>query len=162
MIRLLVLVVLPLALATPPAGAVPATNGKRKLDAAKPPRTARARPRPPRSRCRRGDPFCLTQVVRMDGAETRGLSETQVAKTMDQQRKRMDGCLIEARRRDPRLAQVQVEFVVTGKGSVLASRVDGKRGTTLARCLHKEMRAIRFPRSTAPRSIASVTLSVPQ
>lgn len=142
----------------PTLEAAPATNGKR-VHGAKPPR-ARVVKRPPR--CRRGDPFCTTQVLKMDGADSRGLSDAQVASTMDRNRKRMEPCLVEARRRDPRLAQVQLEFVVTAKGSVLASRVDGKRASPLARCLHRQMRAVRFPATTAARSVASVTLSVPQ
>jgi len=123
--RPLLLTGLLLALLSPPAHAVPATNGKRKVHAAK---NVRPVPRrPPRVRCRRGDPFCTTQVVKMDGAESRGLNDAQVASTIDRHRKRMEGCLVEARRRDPHLTRVQLEFVVTGKGSVLASRVDGER-----------------------------------
>ncbi len=155
--RLPILGLLLVALACPDAGAVPATNGKRKASVARGPRAGKRVPR-----CRPSDPFCTTQVLKMDGAEAKGLSDGQIAATVDQHRKRMEGCLVEARRRDPRLAQVKLEFVVLAKGTVLASRVDGRRGTPLARCLHKQLRSVRFPRSTAARSVASVTLSVPQ
>jgi hypothetical protein len=133
---------------------------RRKARSARVKRTA-----PPRSaRCRRNDIFCTTQVVRLDGTggEQQGLSEEQVERVIISNRRRLEPCLVQARRRDPKLLRTRLEFVVTGQGQVLASRVDGKRGTPLARCLHKELRGVHFPRFALKRAVAAVTLAVPQ
>lgn len=99
----------------------------------------------------------------MDGSgEQRGLSEEQVERMMASSRQRLEPCLVQARRRDPRLLKARLEFVVTAQGQVLASRVDGKRSSPLARCIHKSLRTVRFPRTTMQRTVAAVTLAVPQ
>jgi hypothetical protein len=144
------------AQAGPPTGASTASSRRRATMARA---RAKAKPRP---RCRRGDLFCVTQVVSMEGADSQGLSEAQVESTMSAHRARAESCLIEARRRDPKLRAVRVELAVAGKGQVLATRVDGKRASPLARCLHRQLRGVRFPRFTAARTVAAVTLSVPQ
>jgi hypothetical protein len=118
----------------------------------------------PRPRCR--DIFCSSQsqVLKLDGstADVKGLTEEQVEETMQTKRQRLEPCLIEARRRDPDKHKARVEFVVSGSGRVLAVRVDGKRGSTLARCIGKQMTGIRFPTFTRPRMVAAVTLAVPE
>jgi hypothetical protein len=115
-----------------------------------------------RTRCR--DIFCSSQVLRLDGstAEVKGLTEEQVEEVMQTKRQRLEPCLIEARRRDPDKHKARVEFVVSGNGRVLAVRVDGKRGSTLARCIGKQMTGIRFPTFSRPRMVAAVTLAVPE
>ena len=113
------------------------------------------------ARCR--DIFCTAQVVRMDGSgEQKGLSEEEVEQLVAGNRELLEPCLVEARRRDPQMLKVRLEFVVTSQGQVLASRVDGKRYSPLARCIHKSLRSIRFPRTTMRRTVAAVTLAVPQ
>ena len=113
------------------------------------------------ARCR--DIFCTAQVVRMDGSgEQKGLSPEEVEQLMATNRELLEPCLVEARRRDPQMLKVRLEFVVTSQGQVLASRVDGKRYSPLARCIHKSLRSIRFPRTTMRRTVAAVTLAVPQ
>jgi hypothetical protein len=102
--------------------------------------------------------------MRLDGntAEVQGLSEDQIEETLTQHRQVLEPCLVEARRRDPRRMQARLEFVVNGKGQVLATRVDGSRSSSLARCVHKEMRTIRFPSFKMSRMVASMTLAMPQ
>jgi hypothetical protein len=114
------------------------------------------------ARCR--DVFCTTQVLRMDGdsGEVQGLTEEQVETTMQLQRKKLEPCLVEARRGNPRLSQAHVEFVVTGKGQVLATRVDGKQASPLARCVHQQLRSVRFPSFKLSRTIAAITMAAPQ
>jgi hypothetical protein len=114
-----------------------------------------------RARCK--DIFCTTQVVRMDGqGEQSGLSPEDIERTINEHRQRIDPCLIQIRRRDPTISKVRLEFVVTGKGAVLASRIDGKRGSPLARCVHKALRTVQFPRFSQKRTVAAMTLAVPQ
>jgi len=138
-----------------PAKARPAVkSGKRPV--------RRGRRRTPAARCR--DIFCTAQVVRLDGAapDQRALGQPEIDKVMQANHQRLERCIVEARRRDPELARVLIEFVVHQSGRVLASRVNGKRQTPLARCVHKQLRGVRFPRSGAPRTVASFNLAMPQ
>jgi hypothetical protein len=59
------------------------------------------------------------------------------------------------------MVKALIEFVVHRRGRVLASRVNGKRRTALARCIHRKMRAVRFPRSSPLRTVASFTIVIP-
>ncbi len=114
-------------------------------------------------RCR--DIFCTPSVTRIDGAsggDVSGRTETQVEEVMASHRGRLQPCLIEARRRDPARKQARLEVVVSGKGRVLASRVDGQRGSPLARCIGKQLTRVRFPSFKLQRTVAAVTLTVPQ
>lgn len=156
--RLLLLTSLLLPLAGSWGWAAPAGVHRR---VAKPSRSTRS-PSARVPRCR--DIFCTTQILRLDGSgsETTGLTEDQVERTVTAYRQHMETCLVDARRRNPRLLGARVEFVVSGQGKVLASRVDGRRGSSLARCIAKEMRVIRFPSFKQPRAVAAVTLSAPQ
>ncbi len=155
--RLFPLAPLVALLATFPVWAAPA--GVQRKAAAK---SARPRRAPSAARCR--DIFCTTQVLRLDGSggDTSGLTEEQVEQTVSAHRRHMETCLIDARRRNPHLLGARVEFVVSSQGKVLASRVDGRRGSPLARCIAKEMRIVRFPSFKQSRAVAAVTLSAPQ
>jgi hypothetical protein len=146
----------------PEAGHADSSTDRRKVKPARAKRTTR--PAHPKGRCRHNDIFCTTQVVRLDGSggEQQGLSEEQVERVITGNRRRLETCLVQARRRDPKLLRARLEFVVTGQGQVLASRVDGRRGTPLARCLQKELRGVHFPRFALKRTVAAVTLAVPQ
>jgi len=149
--------VLAIGLSLSPLGAEAAPAAAKRAS-----RPAKKGPRPVRPRCR--DIFCHSEVLRLDGskAEVTGLTEEQVEEVVQTQRRRLEPCLIEARRRDPDKKQARLEFVVNAPGRVLAVRVDGKRGSSLARCLGKQMMRIRFPASSRPRMVAAVTLAVPE
>jgi hypothetical protein len=94
-------------------------------------------------------------------SEQHQLSEEQLERAIVRHEAELHPCMIQERRRNPRLRQVEVELVVDGKGQVLASRVDQKRHTELARCIAKQLRTLTLPRSPLPRTIASFTLSLP-
>jgi hypothetical protein len=114
------------------------------------------------SHCR--DIFCTSQqIIRLDKstADDPSLSEEEVEEVFKRHRQKLEPCLIQARRRDPHATQARIEMVVTGKGKILASRVDGKQASLLARCIHKKLITIRFPRFAQKRAVASITVAMP-
>jgi hypothetical protein len=145
----------------PPQARKAAASKAKRVAKAKRPRAKRRRRRAPR-RCR--DIFCTAQVVRLDGrgGNKRTLTQPQVEKVMTANHGKLERCLVDARRRNPELLRATIEFVVHRSGRVLASRVNGKRRNTLARCMHKQMRKIRFPRSGMVKTVASFNMAVPQ
>lgn len=108
--------------------------------------------------------FCTATRVSLDDrdAGVKKLTQKQVEKVMSTGYKQLEPCLVEARRRDPRMLKAEVEFVVSHLGRVLASRVNGKRRTTIARCIDKKIRTLRFPPSSPRRTVASFIMAFPQ
>jgi hypothetical protein len=165
----LVLVVCGVLLLAPAAGSALPPPPAKKAAVSKARRAAKARRRRVKRRRRRAakrcrDIFCTAQVVRLDGrgGNKRALTQPQVEKVMTTNHGKLERCLVDARRRNPDLLRATIEFVVHSSGRVLASRVNGKRRNTLARCIHKQMRKIRFPRSGMTKTVASFNLAVPQ
>jgi NCAIR mutase (PurE)-related protein len=95
-----------------------------------------------------------------DGDATK-LSQDQVEQVMRRAQGPLEPCMVEARRRDPEMVQARVEVVVDQRGRILASRVNGKRYSPLARCMHRRLRPIRFPRSGVRRTVAAFTIGIP-
>lgn len=94
-------------------------------------------------------------------ADASRLSQEQVEQVMRRAQGPLEPCLVQARRRDPEMQQAKIEVVVTARGRVLASRVNGKRRSPLARCMHRKLRGIRFPASGTPRTVAGFTIGIP-
>lgn len=95
-----------------------------------------------------------------DGDATK-LSQDQVEQVMRKAQGPLEPCMVEARRRDPEVVQARVEVVVDRRGRILASRVNGKRYSPLARCMHRRLRPIRFPPSGVQRTVAAFTIGIP-
>lgn len=89
------------------------------------------------------------------------LSQDQVEQFMQRAQTPLEPCMVEARRRDPEMVQARVEVVVDNRGLILASRVNGKRYSPLARCMHRRLRPIRFPKSGMKRTVAAFTIGIP-
>jgi hypothetical protein len=124
------------------------------------PRRRHVRRRVRGARCR--DIFCTAQIVRMDGrGEKKGLNEQQVEKVAATAQKPLEPCLVHARRRDPSAVKARVEMVVDRRGRILASRVNGKRWSPLARCVHRKLRTVRFPKTDVRRQVAAFTIAIP-
>ncbi|MCA9672116.1 MAG: hypothetical protein KC503_41260 [Myxococcales bacterium] len=114
---------------------------------------------------RKRDPFARApQVLDIAGkSKTGALTAGQVAKVMHKVAPRLEPCLVFERRRDPELRGAFIEFVITGAGHVLATRVNKKRFSSLARCIHKKLRATaRFPKSKLPRQVAGFNMRLAQ
>jgi hypothetical protein len=63
-------------------------------------------------------------------------------------------CMLEARRRDPGLRKVDINFDVHGDGSARNIRVNGSSGDALTGCIAGRMAGFRFPRYTGPKTRA--------
>ena len=118
--------------------------------------------KPREAKCRSA--FCAATVLRMDGAadDPRTLKAKEIDKVMRAKTKAFEPCIVLARRRDPYLKKVTIEFVIDGKGKVIASRVDGKQKTPLAKCVEPELRRTLFPATGGGRSVASFVIHVVQ
>ena len=88
------------------------------------------------------------------------LTQDQVEQVMRRAQGPLEPCLVQARRRDPDAVRATIEVVVDRRGRVLASRVNGKRRSGLARCMHRKLRTIRFPRSGVARTVAAFTMGI--
>lgn len=153
------------ASAGPPPGSKQASKARKVRKTRKARKThkaARRRPRRrrPAARCR--DIFCTAEVVRLDGrdGDPNKLTQAQVEQVMRRARGPLEPCLVQARRRDPDAVSATIEVVVDRRGRVLASRVNGKRRSGLARCMHRKLRVIRFPKSGVPRTVAAFTIGI--
>lgn len=116
---------------------------------------------PPKARCR--DIFCMAHHVALDatGATDKNtLTAGTVRTLMVKQQPKIEPCVVNARRRDSHLKRVLIEFVVDAKGRVLATRVNGKRRSGLARCVHRHLRRVKFPPSRQRRTLASFELRI--
>ena len=113
------------------------------------------------ARCK--DIFCTSRVMALEGddASFKQLSSTQVEQVMRRSLSRLEPCLVQERRKNPHLRGASIEFVVSPKGRVLASRIQERERAQLQRCLQKAMRPLRFPRVTG-RTVATFTVNVPR
>lgn len=113
-------------------------------------------------RCR--SVFCTATVLNMAGPEgdSGTLKAKQIDKVIRKQTKDFEPCIVLARRRNAFLKNVEIEFVITGKGNVIASRVNGKQKTPLAKCIHAPLSKIRFPAVGNRRSIATFNIRLVQ
>jgi|GEM_PF-5186530 hypothetical protein len=108
--------------------------------------------------------FCTATVLNMDGPgdDPRTLKAKQIDKVMRKRTKGFEPCIVLARRRNAFLKNVEIEFVISGKGKVIASRVNGKQKSSLAKCIHTPLSRIRFPSVGRRRSIATFNMKLVQ
>jgi hypothetical protein len=111
-------------------------------------------------RCR--DVFCTSVVIEAGDRkpDPSRLTAQQVDRVMRPTVNKLEPCLVHERRRNPFLKGATIEFVITDQGRVLASRVNGERKSTLARCVHQQLRGLLFPRSGTKRSVASFRVAL--
>ncbi|MFH1132278.1 MAG: hypothetical protein V1754_13150 [Pseudomonadota bacterium] len=110
------------------------------------------------------DIFCTSYVLRFgtQQPDPKLLTAEQVDQIMRKNLKYFESCIIEVRRRDPYLKHVKIEFVISEKGVVLATRVNDKRKSSLTNCIHENFQKLRFPQSQRVRSVASFDITVVQ
>lgn len=113
------------------------------------------------TRCK--DIFCTSRVMALEGegSSFKQLSSTQVELVMHRSLARLEPCLVRERRKNPHLKGATIEFVVSRKGRVLASRLQQRQRAELQKCLQKAMRPLRFPRVKG-RTVATFTIHVPR
>ncbi len=69
-------------------------------------------------------------------------------------------CIMEERRRNPGLSDVDFEFVILGSGRVSAVRVNGQRNGAFPGCVLSRMQSFGFPSYNGSKTIASWSLSM--
>ena len=88
------------------------------------------------------------------------LSPDQIQKVMRQNFGRLTPCVLEEKRRDASLSEVQIEFLVKGSGKVAAVRTNGQKAGPLADCMLAKMKAIDFPAFNGPQTRAGFSMSL--
>jgi hypothetical protein len=69
-------------------------------------------------------------------------------------------CVLEEKRRDTSLKEVQIEFLVKGSGAVSAVRTNGQRTGPLYDCMLAKMKQIKFPSFNGPQTRAGFSMSL--
>jgi hypothetical protein len=110
----------------------------------------------------KGDDFSndmnLGDVSKGGGDEI--LSEAVIQKVMMSRYRSLVPCISAERQRNPRLTDVDLEFVVLGSGKVSAVRVNGQRGGTFPSCVLGRMQSFGFPSFNGRKTIASWSMSM--
>lgn len=94
------------------------------------------------------------------GAGDETLDQTQVQQVMSQNFRLLVGCVSEERRRNAGLHAVDMDFVITGAGSVQGVRVNGSSSTAFAGCMFAKMKSINFPKFNGSKTHASFSLAL--
>jgi serine/threonine-protein kinase len=110
----------------------------------------------------KGDPFnndlVLGDVTKGGGDEI--LSDAAIQKVMMSRYRSLVPCIMEERRRNAGLSDVDLEFVVLGSGKVQAVRVNGQAKGPFSSCLLGKMQAFDFPSFNGRKTIASWSMSM--
>jgi protein kinase-like protein len=88
------------------------------------------------------------------------LTTDQIQKVMRQNFGTLTPCVLDEKRRDASLHEVQIEFLVKGTGKVSAVRTNGQRGGPLADCMLAKMKMIGFPPFNGPQTRAGFSMSL--
>jgi hypothetical protein len=123
--------------------------------------------RPTTRRAARGggsgaDPFSTTTNL---GDVTQGgadnvLSDRIIQSVMMGNYRKLVPCIMDARRKNPGLSDMDLEFIVTGAGKVSAVKVNGEQGGSFAGCVLARMQSFNFPKYDGSKTIASWSMSV--
>lgn len=88
------------------------------------------------------------------------LSDRVIQSTMMGNYRKLVPCIMSARRSDPRLTDVEIEFVVRGSGKVTAVRVNGQQRGDLPACVLAKMQTFGFPSYDGNKTVASWSMSM--
>ena len=92
------------------------------------------------------------------GDET--LDQTVVQSVMKQNFKVLVGCILEERRRNPGLHNVDMDFIIKGTGNVSGVKVNGQTESAFAHCMLGKMQTVSFPHFNGAKTHASFSLSM--
>src|SRR5262249_51770318 len=92
------------------------------------------------------------------GDET--LSQDQVQKVMVSHFGVLKGCVLEEKRRNPTLKNVDMDFIIKGTGRVDAVRVNGQTNSSISSCMYGKMQTLEFPRFNGSKTHASFSLAL--
>jgi hypothetical protein len=108
------------------------------------------------------DPFSTTTNL---GDVTQGgadnvLSDRVIQGVMMGNYRKLVPCIMDARRRNPSLSDMDLEFIVAGTGKVSAVKVNGEQNGPFAGCVLGRMQSFNFPKYDGSKTIASWSMSV--
>jgi serine/threonine-protein kinase len=95
-----------------------------------------------------------------EGGGDETLDQSVVQGVMKNNFKILVGCILEERRRNPGLRNVDMDFIIKGTGSVSAVKVNGQTGSPLASCMYGKMQTVSFPKFNGAKTHASFSLSM--
>jgi hypothetical protein len=100
----------------------------------------------------------LGDVTQGGGDEV--LSDAKVQQVMMGNYRKLIPCIMQERRHNSALNDIDVEFVVLGSGKVSAVRVNGQRNGTFPACVLGRMQSFGFPSYNGKKTVASWSLSM--
>jgi hypothetical protein len=92
------------------------------------------------------------------GDET--LDQSVVQNVMKNNFKVLVGCILEERRRNPGLHNVEMDFIIKGTGNVAGVKVNGQTESAFAHCMLGKMQTVAFPKFNGAKTHASFSLSM--
>jgi hypothetical protein len=72
----------------------------------------------------------------------------------------LKGCLLEEKRRNAGLHNVEMDFIIKGTGQVSAVKVNGLTTSPLASCMYGKMQSVSFPKFNGSKTHASFSLAL--
>lgn len=98
--------------------------------------------------------------VSQGGGGDETLSEVTIDRVMMANYRKLVPCIMQERRSNPRLSEVNIEFVVRGNGSVSAVRVNDQQKGSFPGCVLGRMQGFGFPSFKGAKTIASWSLTM--
>jgi hypothetical protein len=94
------------------------------------------------------------------GAAEEILSDNQIQAVMMGNYRKLVPCIMDERRRNPGLGEMDLEFLVTGAGKVAAVKVNGQQKGPFPSCVLGRMGSFPFPKYNGSKTIASWSMSM--
>ena len=88
------------------------------------------------------------------------LSDSQVQRTMMENYRKLIPCVMNERRHNPGLHDVDMDIAIMGSGKVKAVRVNGQSGGGFASCILGRMQTFSFPSFNGKKTLASWSMSL--
>jgi len=95
-----------------------------------------------------------------EGGSDETLDQSVVQNVMKNNFKVLVGCILEEKRRNGSLHNVDMDFIIKGTGNVSAVKVNGATESAFAHCMLGKMQTVTFPKFNGTKTHASFSLSM--
>lgn len=95
-----------------------------------------------------------------EGGGDETLDQSVVQGVMSRNFRVLVGCISEARRHNPSLREVNMDFIIKGSGTVSGVKVNGSTSSPLASCMYGKMQTVSFPKFNGAKTHASFSLAL--
>jgi serine/threonine-protein kinase len=95
-----------------------------------------------------------------EGGSDETLDQSVVQNVMKNNFKVLVGCILEEKRRNGGLHNVDMDFIIKGTGNVSAVKVNGSTDSAFAHCMLGKMQTVTFPKFNGTKTHASFSLSM--